>query len=313
LSRAAPHSTIASEENSMVTVNSILAVVLLSSGPLQTTARYDDMWPAWSPDGRRIVFTSTRDGDPEVYVMNADGSEPRRLTTTAGRDAHPSWSPDGKTIAFQSPRIGGHTRIFLMNPDGSNQRPLTENTGFCGVPIFSPDGKRIVFQCTEDVARMNSGKPWQLFTVGVATGGAPVPLIRSSANDQVPNFSPDGRQIVFYSDRSGMNRLYLIPAEGGEPSVIGHWSIPSRAASWSPDGRRILFQSGVDGGTSDIYVTDPSGRTPQRLTDFGSASGVPVYSPDGKLLAFNATLEGSSRIFVMDADGRNRRALGQPQ
>ena len=133
--------------------------------------RYDDMWPAWSPDGRRIVFSSTRDGDPEVYVMNADGSEPRRLTTTPGRDAHPSWSPDGRTIAFQSPRQDGHTRLFLMNPDGSQQRALTQNTGFCGVPVWSPDGKRIAYQCTEDVQRTGTGKPWQLFIIDV-DGGA---------------------------------------------------------------------------------------------------------------------------------------------
>ena len=87
----------------------------VGGGAAGAAQRYDDMWPAWSPDGRRIVFTSTRDGDPEVYVMNADGSEPRRLTTTPGRDAHPSWSPDGRTIAFQSPRLDGHTRLFLMN------------------------------------------------------------------------------------------------------------------------------------------------------------------------------------------------------
>ena len=136
-----------------------MLALLLTVALQQPQAGYDDMWPAWSPDGRRIVFASTRDGDPEIYVMNADGSRAQRLTSTPGRDAHPSWSPDGKTIAFQSPRLEGHTRIFLMDADGSNQRPLTNNRGFCGVPSWSPDGKQIAFQCTDDVSRTKTGLP----------------------------------------------------------------------------------------------------------------------------------------------------------
>jgi len=272
-------------------------------------AKYDDLWPAWSPDGRRIAFTSTRDGDPEIYVMRADGTGARRLTTTPGRDAHPSWSPDGRSILFQSPREEGHTRIFLMDAEGGNQRALTKNIGFCGVPVWSPDARRILFQCTDDVRRTTQGKPWQLFSLDMAAAAQPVPFVRSTANDQVPSFSPDGRQVLFYSDRSGIKRLYLVASGGGEPTVIGNWTMPSRAASWSPDGKTIVFASGADGvPAADFYVTDVNGRTPVRLAGTKSHGGA-VFSPDGRRIAFNDPAEGGTRIWIMDADGRNPRVL----
>src|SRR5262245_3660417 len=83
------------------------------------------MFPQWSHDGKRIAFTSDRDDDPEIYVMNADGTNPIRLTTAKGRDAHPYFSKDGKRILFQSPRANGSdTNIYIMNADGSDQRQL---------------------------------------------------------------------------------------------------------------------------------------------------------------------------------------------
>jgi dipeptidyl aminopeptidase/acylaminoacyl peptidase len=96
----------------------IVVARLFSTAGAQAPKAFDDMWPAWSPDGRFIVFSSTRDGDPEIYVMTSTGTSPRRLTTSPGRDAHPSWSPDGTKIVFQSPRQDGHTQIFVMDADG---------------------------------------------------------------------------------------------------------------------------------------------------------------------------------------------------
>lgn len=98
------------------------------------------MFPQWSHDGKRIVFTSDRDDDPEIYVMNVDGSNPVRLTHSPGRDAHPYFSRDGRRIVFQSPRANGQdTNIYVMNSDGSNVAQLTRLKGFAGVPE-KPDG-----------------------------------------------------------------------------------------------------------------------------------------------------------------------------
>jgi Tol biopolymer transport system component len=102
--------------------------------------------PQWSPDGQKIAFSSDRDGDSEIYVMNKDGSNLVQLTNNSGYDGHPRWSPDGSMIAFETDRDGGDWDIFVMNVDGSHPRPVTVNTDSNDwMPFWSPDGKWLVF------------------------------------------------------------------------------------------------------------------------------------------------------------------------
>ena len=89
--------------------------------------RVDVSTPAWSPDGRTIVFVSGRDGNGEVYAMDADGSSPRNLTQDPAKDVRPAWSPDGRRIAFVSSR-DGQSEIYVMNADGSGQRSLAQGS-----------------------------------------------------------------------------------------------------------------------------------------------------------------------------------------
>jgi serine/threonine-protein kinase len=101
--------------------------------------------PAWSPDGRRIAFNSTKDGNPEIYLMNPDGRKVVRLTVNDANDYLPAWSPDGTRIAFNSDR-DGNSEIYVMNVDGTNPVRLTNNPSEDEFPSWSPDGRRIVFQ-----------------------------------------------------------------------------------------------------------------------------------------------------------------------
>lgn len=105
-----------------------------------------DTLPSWSPDGTRIAFFSTRDGDGEIYVMNVDGSGVTRLTSSPGEDAHPMWSPDGSQIAFHSRRLG-RLDVFVMNADGSNPRLVTTGTAATSefFPVWSPDGTMLTY------------------------------------------------------------------------------------------------------------------------------------------------------------------------
>ncbi|MCC6227461.1 MAG: PD40 domain-containing protein, partial [Microthrixaceae bacterium] len=100
-------------------------------------------WP--SPDGRQVAFYSGRDGDYEIYVMDIDGGNPRRLTVSGGRDASPTWSPDGRWIAFESARNGDYD-LYVMRPDGSDLRQLTSGSVNDWFPTFSSDGQWLLFQ-----------------------------------------------------------------------------------------------------------------------------------------------------------------------
>ncbi len=261
----------------------------------------NNMFPRWSHDGRHIVFTSDRDGDPEIYVMEADGSHPVRLTYAPGRDAHPSFSPDDRRIVFQSPRANGRdTNIYTMGVDGSHVVQLTNLKGFAGVPVYSPDGKSIVFQWRE-TSDFDDNTKWR---IGVMDAdGRNLHLITPGvANDQVPNWSRDGRRLIFYSDRTGKNQIYTMRADGGEVRRLVTTGFNDNAASWSPDERRIAFTSDRD-GNSEIYVMDADGGHVRRLTHTRATERAAAWSPDGATLLFSSDGDGPSEVYVMPADG----------
>jgi TolB protein len=239
----------------------------------------NDEFPRWSHDGKKIVFTSDRDGDPEIYVMNADGSNPVRLTRAPGRDAHPYFSRDGRKILFQSPRANGvDTNVYVMNSDGSNVIQLTRLKGFAGVPSYSPDETRIVFQARERSSSSDNPK-WRICTINV--DGRDLRVITSGeANDQVPNWSRDGKRLLFFSDRTGKNQIYTMKADGTDVQRISHTESNDQAAFWSPDNRKISFTSDRD-GNSEVYVMVSDGRNSRLLTRTRAKVRAAVWSPNG--------------------------------
>ncbi len=261
----------------------------------------NDMFPRWSPDGTRIVFTSDRDGDPEIYVMRLDGTAPRRLTYALGRDAHPFFSRDGSRVVFQSPRANGtDTNIYVMGSDGSGVVQLTHLKGFAGVPVYAPDEATIVFQWRES-SDFSDARKWRICAMG-ADGSNVRVLTPGDANDQVPTFSADGRRLLFYSDRSGRDQLYTMRPDGSDVRRVASTASNDNGGSWSPDGRRIAFTSDR-AGSVDVYVMDGDGRHVRRLTSLPGTARAPVWSPDGKRLLFSVDGEGASAIFVVGADG----------
>ena len=172
------------------------AVVVAPKPAPATRLTFDDAFdssPAWSPDGRRIAFESERDGNDEIYVMNADGSGVARLTVNDAIDGSPAWSPDGQRIAFDSLR-DDNFEVYLMNADGSGVTRLTNNDARDWHPVWSPDGRRIAFESNRDgnaeIYLMNPD------------GSGVVRLTYNGAADWVsPAWSPDGRRIAFVSYR----------------------------------------------------------------------------------------------------------------
>jgi len=160
-----------------------------------------DEHPSWSPDGQTIAFTTTRDGNQEIYLCDSDGGNLRRITSHPGIDSHPTWSPDGTQIAFCTSRFG-NMEIALMNADGSGIRRLTDNPAMDYQPKWSPNGKWIAFTSTRD-------GNYEIYLIR-PDGTGLRNISESHALDKDPAWTPDSSHVTFVSNRDGKFDLYSV-------------------------------------------------------------------------------------------------------
>jgi len=177
---------------------------------IDTTSNFH---PVWSPDGTKIAFASTRDTNPEIFVMDPNGSNVVRLTNDSAADAQPAWSPDGTKIAFATDR-DRNNEIYVMNANGSGALNLTNNPGSDLAPSWSPDGTRIAFQSN----RETDYAVW----VMNADGSNPTRLTNPSTPAGAPSWSPDGTRIAY--EQGG--DLWVTNVDGSRQIRItsGFWS-----------------------------------------------------------------------------------------
>ncbi len=168
---------------------------------------------ALSPDGSEIAVTFTMDGNAEIYILDTAGNIVRRCTDNPAEDLSPAWSPDGSELAFVSTRSGG-AHIFVMNRDCSGQRRVTFAGSYNQTPDWSPLGDVIAF------TGRDSRNRFDIFTVEPTTGFIRR-LTQDQGNNEEPSFSPDGRYLVFQSNRGGGGyRLYVMTADGERQTLI---------------------------------------------------------------------------------------------
>lgn len=233
---------------------------------------------SWTPDGK-IVYSSTTGGNTDIWIMQADGTEQRRLTSHAGSDFLPSVSPDGRQVVFLSTRAGVQ-QLWKMEIDGRNQTRLTEG-GMKYRPQWSPDGKWIVYAAIESTETQPT--LWKV----AEGGGQPVRL--TSSYSRIPTVSPDSRLVACYywDDRASKMKLAVIPFEGGEPLQLldpprsnHHWSL-----QWTPDGRGLLYVQ-TQSDSAHIWRIPLSGDPPERVMSFASGHILDfAWSKDGSQFA----------------------------
>jgi Tol biopolymer transport system component len=253
--------------------------------------------PTWSPDGRRIAFTSFRNGRGEIYAMNANGRQQRRLTRNPAHDDHPAWSPDGRRIAFSSTR-SGNFEIFVMNADGSRTTRLTRSQGNDYLPTWSADSSRIAWASYRD------GNA-EIYVMN-ADGTDQRRLTNSPRADTSPDWAADGR-IAFVSTRNGINfNAYVMNQDGSKVVRVTESQSNHEQPDWSPDGSEILFVNEREGtlGPADIFAIRPDGTGTRRITESEGRDDWPAWSPDGRRILFTRGLTfRTPEIFVANADG----------
>ena len=264
----------------------------------------------------QIAFTSNRDGDYEIYVMDADGGNQLNITNNRHDDWSPSWSPDGKQITFMSDR-DGNFEIYVMDADGGNQLNLTNNPDDDRYPSWSPNGERIAFASWDGEVK-NFVITFEIYVMD-ADGGNQLNITNNPFDDRHPSWSPDSERIVFASAREGHFRskfgitdeIYVIDADGGNEQRLTENRQNDWFPSWSPDGEHIAFASDRKGDFAnfEIYVMDADGGNLQRLTENRRDDWFPSWSLDGERITFGSRRDGNFDIYVMDANGGNQQNL----
>lgn len=269
-------------------------------------------------DASQIAFASNREGRPQIYLINVDGSDELQLTDLAAGACQPAWSPNGTQLAYTSPCNGNNeeyqgSSVFVMNVDplGVPSEPsllMVTVGGGDYDPDWSYDGLRLAF------TSWRTGRP-QIFTIGVDGKGL------RNVNDDLafnwaPSWAPDGSQIAILTGRGGQEEIWLVPDDGGEEKRYTHSDGKDIARpDWSPDGAMILFEKVVgniprliaapvvDGGVREIQVCLEGRLSFQPM-------GEPSWSPDGQWIAFETWPDGvNHEIAVMRASCTEYRQL----
>ena len=219
-------------------------------------SKYFNAQQSWSPAAQKVAFCSSRDGNYEVYTIDADGSNEINITNNNYADIVPDWSPDGKKIAFVSNR-DGNDEIYAMNPDGSDVKRLTNSKPADAKPRWSPGSDKILFSTERD-------GNWEIYVMD-ADGSNQRRLTTNDAWEGQGRWSPDGKTIVFSSNRDGNPEIYTMDADGNNQKRVTFNSANDYGPCFSPDGTKIVYYFNTD-KTDELYIMNLDGGNQVRLT-----------------------------------------------
>ena len=251
---------------------------------------------AKAPTTPKIAFSSTRDGNSEIYMMNPDGSDLVNLTRDPARDHNPIWSPTGEHIVFNSDR-DGERDIYIMDANGKNVRKVFRKSAYREYPVWSPDGESIAYT-----------QPWAIYVASI-DGDDVQQIAQTGWLGGSPAWSPDGTHILFTLTQAihpGSYQFQLVNLRTRAQKTIHPkaW-LRMRDAAWSPDGEKIAFahipilRRDVHKGT--IYMMDRFGKELRQVVPVGrSRASMPVWSPDGAELLYQRRDGDHTQLFKIN-------------
>ena len=258
-----------------------------------------DIAPAFSPDGQTLAFIRNTDfSSDDIYLTPARGGEPRRLTTDGQRINSLAWTADGRELVFSSNRGGGFSLWRVAVTGGAPERVASTGQNSYS-PAISRQGDRLAY----NVSFIDSDI-WRVAGPGDAgRRSAPTKLISSTRQDHSPQYSPDGTHIVFASDRSGSDELWVCESDGSNPAQVTFFNdTVVGSPRWSPDSRQLVFDARPN-GNADIYVMSAEGGRPRPLTAEPSHDVMASWSRDGRWVYFCSSRSGTRQIWKVPADG----------
>lgn len=270
-----------------------LFVMLVSAGAVYARA----------PDTDKIVFSSNRNGNWEIYLMDPDGSRQERLTRNGAVDHSPVWSPTGEHILFVSDR-NGVSDLYMMDANGGQVRRVFQKSALRIEPTWSPDGERIAFHAELP--------QWGIQTATIH-GGAVKEVALAEWRGGNPSWSANGNEIAFVDSVGGARRILILKlGSGGVHTFLPRETSWMYSPAWSPDGEKLAFtwyRWGI-GDKDAIFVAERDGK---RLEQIGKAVlGVfsPVWSPDGEEIVYvEEVIDGDRQIFVINVNTGRKKQL----
>jgi Tol biopolymer transport system component len=273
-----------------------------------------DVLPRFSPDGKSLAFLRQRSLEVfAISVVPLAGGEPRTIRTDAPRVYSIAWTRDSRDIVFAA-TYEGRTKLWRVPSRGSTRPepvsgvdpyPFGPSSRWSGAPgaallglAISPQAGYLAY--THSVGDTNI---WRLDLHGGRPVGAPAKLAASTQPDAAAQFAPDGKRIVFASQRSGAYEIWVCAADGSGAAQLTHLNAPMTGSPhWSPSGRKIAFDSIVDGQT-EIYTMNADGGPPARITHNPGWDAVPTWSRDGRWIYFTSDRTGERQIWKVPAEG----------
>ena len=269
----------------------------------------NDFSPAWSPDGRSIVYVSDQTGAWNLWTVDPQGQAPRALTFDRFQYTSPSVTPDGASIVVASDRgspLRAWLDLWLLSRDGTPERRLLSETPDVKefVPVISPDGRLLAYL---DLP-MTRAPQYRLMVVELP-GGIPRVVTEDRVLFSPVRFSPDGRQLLFTSDRLGTADVWVTGVDGSGARALTMSHAAETSGDWSRDGSTIALVSNQS-GHDELWLMDAQGQDRRQLTNDSDTASLPAFSPDDAWIVYTSTRSRNQDLWLIPSGIRS--AISNP-